>query len=93
MPTTRKRRARGRAVLTLDSLSLPALLTLRVGGWRPPGEGEEARGGPWRSWAELDSDYAAVRQDFLESDWASLPGGELPFAERRYQEGDNHAHN
>jgi hypothetical protein len=84
--TTTKRRRRGRTLLTLDALSLPALLSLSVG-WQPPRlPFDVGRGGPWATWAEFDADYAAVREEFLESTWAELPGGELPFAERRYQE-------
>jgi len=86
MPTTKWRLRRGRTLLTLDALSLPALLSLCVG-WRPPTGGYDiGRGGPWATWAEFDADYEAVREEFLESSWADLPGGELPFAEKRYQE-------
>jgi len=87
MPTTRHRRSRGRTILTLDSLSLPAILSL-VAGWRPPSEHDAGLDGPWQTWAEFDACYQAVRDEFLNSDWANGPG--VPFAERRYQE-VNHA--
>ena len=90
MPTTRHRRTRGRTILTLDSLSLPAILSL-VAGWRPPSEHDAGLDGPWQSWAEFDACYEAIRQEFLDSDWAS--GAGVPFAEKRYQGGVNLAHN
>lgn len=73
MTTPRRRTTSQRRGKTLDSLSLPTLLALRVGS-------DEARRG------ELDAIYEAVRAEFLASDWADLPGGEMAFAERRYQE-------
>lgn len=82
MPTTRRRRARGRTVLTLDALDFRDLLSLSSG-W-VPGRGATR----WRTWGQFFADYGVLRGEFLEfmagQHAPRLPG--LPFAEWLYLE-------
>ena len=76
------RKPKLRTLLTLDALSLHDLLCF-LAGWHPPtGEFERSRS-RWETFDEFDSEYKAIRLEFLAQEWARA--GEMPFAEGRYQ--------
>jgi len=65
---------------SLDALSLHDLLSF-VAGWHPPTSAFERSRSRWATWEEFDSEYAAVREEFLAQEWAQTD--EVPFAEQR----------
>jgi hypothetical protein len=85
MPTTRKRRSRGRAILTMDSIDIPDILSL-LAGWRPPQNDIEARS-RWSTWPEFFGEYELLRDEFLAFEWTvnMIERGEPIFAEEEYQ--------
>ena len=88
MPTTRHRRTRGRATLTLDDLGLEDLLAW-LAGWHPPISGFDRERSRWQTWEQFDTEYGLLRDEFLAHEWTqnSLSRGERVFAEERYLAG------
>ena len=86
MPTTRRRRSRGRAVLRLDALDISDLLDMLVF-WSPPVREFDVKRARWLTWGEFFADYEAVRDEFLQDDCVleAISRGEVIFAEAEYQ--------
>jgi hypothetical protein len=65
VPSTRRRRTRGSATLTLRQLGILGQLDFLVG-WRPPTcEIERLQSPRWRSFRDYLADYAAVRDEMI----------------------------
>ncbi len=80
MPTTRTRRPHHRDVLTLDSFTLPELLSFSAA-WRPPGP-RGVLAGRWQTWGEFLEDWQLVRELFYADDWGSHLAPSGAFADR-----------
>jgi hypothetical protein len=86
MPTTRRRRARQPATVTLRTLGIPATLEL-LSGWRPPRNAFEATRTAFSSYAQYLSAYDEVR-DEMRARWP----GESCFAEELHAAVEAHPH-
>lgn len=88
MPTNRRRRARGRNVLTLDHLTFAEEFAF-VAGWYPAvvvdGYYQPAKPDSWKTWGEFFSDYALVREELIAAYGATYPHMGEPWAEKPYQ--------
>ncbi len=80
MPTTRRRFAHHRDALTLDSFTLPELLSFSAA-WHPPRAGELPMG-RWTTWGAFLSDWQAIRAEYYLDDWGEHQAPAGAFADR-----------